>query len=65
MQKFVKIISLIFIGLLIIFVTLCADVFLIEPNVLFVKSQKLEIPHWDKKLNGFKIVFISVQSLSI
>lgn len=59
MQKFVKIISLIFIGLLIIFVTLCADVFLIEPNVLLCKSQKLEIPHWDKKLNGFKIVLVT------
>lgn len=55
-MKNVKTIVLIFITLLVL---LCVDVFFIEPNILLTKSQKLEIPNWNKDLNGFKIALVT------
>ena len=59
MKKFFKFLT----TTIIIFITLlgllCVDVFFIEPNVLLTKSQKLEIPHWNKDLDGFKIALIT------
>lgn len=59
MKNFSKILSISFISLLILFVVLCIDLFFIEPNILLTKSQKLEIPHWNKDLDGFKIALIT------
>ena len=59
MKNFSKILSISFISLLILFVVLCIDIFFIEPNILLTKSQKLEIPHWNKDLDGFKIALIT------
>ena len=59
MKNFSKILSIYFISLLILFVVLCIDLFFIEPNILLTKSQKLEIPHWNKDLDGFKIALIT------
>ena len=59
MKNFYKILSISFISLLILFVVLCIDLFFIEPNILLTKSQKLEIPHWNKDLDGFKIALIT------
>ncbi len=59
MKNFFKILSIYFISLLILFVVLCIDLFFIEPNILLTKSQKLEIPHWNKDLDGFKIALIT------
>ena len=59
MKNFSKILSISFISLLILFVVLCIDLFFIEPNMLLTKSQKLEIPHWNKDLDGFKIALIT------
>ena len=59
MKNFFKILSISFISLLILFVVLCIDLFFIEPNILLTKSQKLEIPHWNKDLDGFKIALIT------
>lgn len=59
MKNFSKILSISFISLLILFVVLCIDLFFIEPNVLLTKSQKLEIPNWNKDLNGFKIALVT------
>ena len=52
MKKFSLILfaSLIFIGL---------DMFVIEPNILIVKNQKLYIPNWDKNINGFKVAVVA------
>lgn len=59
MKKFFKFLT----TTIIIFITLlgllCVDVFFIEPNVLLTKSQKLEIPNWNKDLNGFKIALVT------
>lgn len=59
MKNFFKILSIYFISLLILFVVLCIDLFFIEPNILLTKSQKLEIPNWNKDLNGFKIALVT------
>lgn len=55
-SKFLKTTAIIFITILGL---LCVDVFFVEPNILLTKSQKLEIPNWNKDLNGFKIALVT------
>ena len=52
MKKFLLILfaSLIFIGL---------DMFVIEPNILIVKNQKLYVPNWNKNIDGFKVAVVA------
>lgn len=40
-------------------IILLAYTYLIEPNRLIVKEVSLNIPHWNKNLDGFKVVAVS------
>ena len=38
---------------------ICADMFFIEPNLLFLKTEKIYVPNWNKQIDGFKIAVIA------
>src|SRR5262245_21996062 len=46
-------------SLAVICVLLLMYSYFIEPNMLLVNRMTLQVPHWSKELNGFKIVAIS------
>lgn len=54
-KKFLRFLLIFFALFCLIFI----DITVIEPNIIFTKTKKLEIPHWDSDLNGFKIALIS------
>ena len=35
------------------------DMFVIEPNLLFVKKQKVYVPNWNKNIDGFKVAIVA------
>lgn len=41
--------------ILIIFLLICIEARYIEPNLLLVRTEKIYVPNWDKKLDGYKI----------
>ena len=44
--------------ILLVFV-ICEDMFFIEPNLLFLKTEKIYVPNWNKQIDGFKIAVIA------
>ena len=45
--------------LLIFCLVIGLDMFIIEPNLLIVKKQKIYVPNWDKNIDGFKVAVIA------
>ena len=44
--------------ILLVFV-ICEDMLFIEPNLLFLKTEKIYVPNWNKQIDGFKIAVIT------
>lgn len=55
MKNFTNILKILFIALMLI----SFDALLIEPNVFLSNTRQLDIPNWNKDLNGFKVALIS------
>ena len=45
--------------LLIFCLVIGLDIFVMEPNLLIVKKQKIYVPNWDKNIDGFKIAVVA------
>ena len=45
--------------ILVLTVILGLDMFVIEPNLLITKYQKIYVPNWDKNIDGFKIAIVT------
>lgn len=59
MKKLLKRILLVFAIILALLASVAAYSYFIEPNRLVIHQEDLQIPHWNTKLDGFKIVAIS------
>lgn len=59
MRKLLKYTLLVIIGAVLVGLILLAYTYFIEPNRLVIKNISLNVPNWDKDLNGFKIVAVS------
>lgn len=59
MKKFLKYNLYVFTFGFLVGLILLAYTYFIEPNRLSVKEVSLEVPHWSRELNGFKLVAVS------
>ena len=59
MKKLLKRILITFALIILILALIASYSYFIEPSRLIVHEENLKIPHWNEKLNGFKVIAIS------